>query len=450
MRLETKTRPRALSSGEREELERYRTWSRRIGGFCQAVVAGNLEVRLLGGEEGGELGQITEGLNQLLDVTDAFVREAKASLQAASEGRFHRRIMLRGLPGTFRQAAAIINDTNGKMKTQSAELAARQEAERLAAAELREKVDAILAVAKAAAAGDLTREIPFRGDDAIGQLASGLGAFFVELRQNIAGIGENATSVNRAAEELSAISQQMSANAEETSAQGTTVSAAATQVSSNVQTVASGTEEMSASIREIARNAAEATRVARQAVAIATATNHQVAKLGESSSEVGKVIRVITAIAQQTKLLALNATIEAARAGEAGKGFAVVANEVKELAKETAEATEDITRKIATIQQDTAGAVAAIAEIGGIVDQINGLQTAIAGAVEEQTATTNEMSRNLHEGARGTNQIAENMVGVVKAAQDTSEGAARSLGAARELARMATDLQRLVADYKLG
>src|SRR5262245_25000627 len=202
--------------------------------------------------------------------------------------------------------------------------------------------------------------------------------------------------------ELTAVSQQMAANSEETAAQAGVVSAAAEQVSCNVGTVASAAEEMGASIKEIARNTNEAARVATSAVKVAEKTNATVTKLGESSAEIGNVVKVITSIAQQTNLLALNATIEAARAGEAGKGFAVVANEVKELAKQTAKATEDIGRRIEAIQGDTHGAVEAIGQISKIINQINDIQNTIASAVEEQTATTGEISRNVAEAAKGS------------------------------------------------
>lgn len=181
--------------------------------------------------------------------------------------------------------------------------------------------------------------------------------------------------------------------------------------------------------------------------AIANAT---IGKLGDSSLEIGKVIKVITSIAEQTNLLALNATIEAARAGEAGKGFAVVANEVKELAKETAKATEDISRKIEAIQGDTQGAVNSIRQIGEVIAQINDISNTIASAVEEQTATANEMSRNVAEAAKGTSEIAQNITSVAMASQNTSQGAANCQQAAAEMSRMATELQQLGASQGHG
>ena len=216
------------------------------------------------------------------------------------------------------------------------EVAQGAEREKVVAQELKQKVDSILAVVAAAAQGDLTQDVTVSGSDAIGQMGEALGKFFADLRQSMGSIGESAVNLSSAAEELTAVSQQMSANAEETSAQTKVASSATTQVSQNLQTVATGAEEMGSSIKEIAKNATEAAKVATSAVKVADTANATVTKLGESSAEIGQVIKVITSIAQQTNLLALNATIEAARAGEAGKGFAVVANEVKELAKETA------------------------------------------------------------------------------------------------------------------
>ncbi len=322
------------------------------------------------------------------------------------------------------------------------------ERERHQAEELRVKVESILEGVNAASRGDLTREMTVKGADSIGQMADGLGKFFGNLRGSVRDISQTAQTLASASRELTAVSQQMAANAEETATQANVASAAAEQVSSNITTVSTATEEMGASIKEIAKNANEAAKVATSAVKVAEKTNATVAKLGESSAEIGNVIKVITSIAEQTNLLALNATIEAARAGEAGKGFAVVANEVKELAKQTAKATEDISRKIEAIQGDTKGAVEAIAQIGKIINQINDIQNTIASAVEEQTATTGEISRNVGEAAKGSNEIAQNITGVAQAARSTTEGASNTKTSADELSKIALDLQKLVSQFK--
>jgi methyl-accepting chemotaxis protein len=310
------------------------------------------------------------------------------------------------------------------------------------------RVKDLLTAVNAATAGDLTQEITVKGADPMGQVGEGLTRFFASLRKMINGIGQNATSLASASEELTSISTQMSANAEETNAQAGVVSAASEQVSKNIQTVATAAEEMTASIKEIAKSATQSAQVANTAVKVAEKTNSTISKLGESSVEISKVIKVITSIAQQTNLLALNATIEAARAGEAGKGFAVVANEVKELAKETAKATEEISKKIEAIRTDTKASVDAIAEIGTIINQINDISNTIAGAVEEQTATTNEMTRNITECAKGSSEIAQNVTGVATAAKSTAEGATNTSQASAELARMSTELQGMVGHFK--
>jgi methyl-accepting chemotaxis protein len=299
-----------------------------------------------------------------------------------------------------------------------------------------------------AATGDLTVTTGVDTTDEFGQIASALDGFLSSMRGSIASIANNATALASTAEELTNVSQTMSAGAEETAVQSNVVARATDGVNRNVQTVATASEEMSSSIQEISKNASEAARVAADAVSAADQANETIGRLGHSSEEIGAVIKTITSIAEQTNLLALNATIEAARAGEAGKGFAVVANEVKELAKETARATEDISRKIQTIQADTQSAVEAIQGIGRVVSQISAAQNTIASAVEEQTATTNEINRNLAEAATGAAEIVQNVTGVATAANETTRGANDTQQAAVELARMASALQDLVGQFR--
>jgi len=270
------------------------------------------------------------------------------------------------------------------------------------------------------------------------------------VQDSVKQIAQNAQALSSSSQQLAATSQQMSGNAEETSAQASTVAGATQQVTTNLNSVATGAEEMTSTVQSISSNAGEAAKIAGDAVKTANNANATVAKLGESSAEIGQVIKVITSIAQQTNLLALNATIEAARAGEAGKGFAVVANEVKELAKQTAKATEDISQKITAIQEDTKRAVESIGSITAIINQINDISGTIATAVEEQSATTNEMSRNVQEAAKGSGEISQNIQGVATAAESTTRGAQDTLKAAQQLTDMAKQLRTLVEQFKFA
>jgi methyl-accepting chemotaxis protein len=306
------------------------------------------------------------------------------------------------------------------------------------------RVEAALA---AMADRNLTVEVAVDSHDEVGRMAQALARAQHNVRDVISRVVASSDAVAASSEQLSATSAQIAAASEESSTQASVVAAATEQLSSNVQTVAAGSEQMDSSIREIAVNANEAARVAATVVHAAEATNVTISKLGASSQEIGDVVKVITSIAAQTNLLALNATIEAARAGEAGKGFAVVANEVKELAQETSRATEDIVHRVDAIQADTESAVVAIGQIKEIISSINDAQLTIASAVEEQTATTNEMARNVSEAASGSDEIAANISGVATAMSSATSALEQSRVAIDELARMSAELRSEVSSF---
>ena len=297
--------------------------------------------------------------------------------------------------------------------------------------------------------GDLTHRLETDGHDQFTAVARSFNTFVDKIAATVREIGTSAGTVAHASETLTGTAIQIMVNARATSVQSGQVVEAADEVFGNVRTVATSAETMGASLQRIAGTAAEAGRVCEQSLATAHATQQLIARLSDSSQQIGDTVVAITAIAQQTNLLALNATIEAARAGESGKGFAVVASEVKDLAQETETATDDITAKVQSIQQDTTAATEAIGQIVEIAGRLGGFQTTIATAVEQQTATTDEMNRTISQSTENSADITANLATISSGAQTTTDGVLDIQSATQELSHLSNDLRVLVGQFRV-
>ena len=437
-----------------------------VEALLQAGIQGRLEVRAdVSKYEGGNR-KLFEGINQLLDATLLPMAEGIRVLRQICAGNLGERVEIE-CQGDHQKMKNAINGVHDWLRglvdyvtgIANGDMSARMERSsdqdqihewlmllKGNIVQLQNELGRLILAAKQ---GDLlTRGDPMQLKGAYAELLKSVNEMLEVFRSTMERVARMSEPLSQAAAELGRIAQQISLSTGQTANQANLVSAGSEQVSRNIQTVATAADGMGASITEIAKNTAEASRVATSAVRSAEATNLTITKLGQSSAEIGQVIKVITSIAQQTNLLALNATIEAARAGEAGKGFAVVASEVKELARETARATEDISRKIESIQADTSGAVAAIGEIGSVIGQISVIQNHVASAVEEQSLTTNQITRNLAEAAKGGSAISKSIAAVAEAARCGATGVVETQESAQAVERMAEELQELLARFR--
>ncbi|RKQ67860.1 methyl-accepting chemotaxis protein [Oceanibaculum indicum] len=369
--------------------------TRRLGemiAVCQRVRDGDFEARLLHVPARGEIGQLMHAINNLIDVTDAFVREAGASMEHVRDNKYYRKIAVRGLKGQFRQQAETINAATESIRTR------------------------------------------------IGAFTKVAAAFESKLRSVVDTVADTATG-------LSSTSAQLAAAAGDTSERATAVAAAAEEASVNVQTIASAAEELASSSAEIGRSARETAAISGRAAGEAERAGSTVSSLAKAAEEVGEVSALIGDIAAQTNLLALNATIEAARAGEVGKGFAVVASEVKNLATQTAKATEDIARRIEEIQSTSGQAVTGMQAVATIIEELSQMASVVLNAVEQQDQATAEIARSVQEASSGTHDVSENVVKVSAAAREAGDVARHSRDSATLLSEQSAGLKREIDGF---
>ena len=284
-------------------------------------------------------------------------------------------------------------------------------------------------------------------NDDVGQLADAFNGMSVNLGTLVDQLSSSSSRLGATAQSLASVSSSMTDSANQTVSQAASAAETTSMVSSNMASVANALDEMKATVREITDHAAEAASISNQAVDVADQTSRTISRLHHSSDEIDTVINMISSVAEQTNLLALNATIEAARAGEDGKGFAVVANEVKALAAQTADATVQISARIQAIQADIGDAVEANSQVSKTIDRIDQISTTIAAAVEQQSATTHQISLSVDEAAEGSKAIASTTEQVASAARETTRSTADSQQAVAEMGHVAADLDELVSHY---
>lgn len=372
-----------------------------LGDVSERVKAGDLEARVLDWDRHGDLSPTLANINNMLDLTDAFIREATTSLDCAANGRYYRKFLTTGLQGSFKAGAKLINVTSGHMEAMEREQRENHH-----------------------------------------NIANAFEASVMEIIETL----------TSAVEQIGRAADQLSHYADDNQQLATTVAAAAEQATMNVQTVATSTEELSASVEEIARQVNTSSNKTAEASGEAEDATGTIQGLKEASGTIDRVINLIHDIADQTNLLALNATIEAARAGDAGRGFAVVASEVKSLAQQTATATDEIGTQVQNIQDNTDSTVSAVSGISDTIATLKDIASSIAAATEQQSAATTEISRNIQEASEGTQQVASNIGQVSATATETSARASELKSAASHLSETVVALksqsEKFVADVR--